>query len=599
VIPTPALPRFELHRFLGRGALGDVYFARDRETSRDVALKLVRMAAIPPDMLAAEKNGALLQQRLAEVAPQVPAIFHFGEENGTFWISMEYVDGVDLDTAIDRGPFPETRAVGIAIELCKFLDELHGFRGTIGGRLIQGVVHGDIKPQNLRLQAADRLRVLDFGIARQLSVSRSFTHQPFGSLPYISPERLDTGVVDRLADLWSVGVLLSTMLAGRLPFDGSTPADLENNLRRGLRRPLPDSCPAALRAILGRCLHPEASHRYPSAAALKEDLEAFQEGRLVVPAIQETRHGTRRTTPPVNEAPPVASAPGAGTIRGKAGGWAAILLGLVATFGACQGYVAMESRHLRRELESASGSEVGALSRRYLDLRRVDLLNLTPAELGPEVKAALLRTADGSLNRDPEDLPSSRQQWEGLRGDLNAALEIDPADLRTRARLAYSRAQVELAEAAGFQENGEVEAATHSRENALAALGEAARLDDTWPQPHVLRARIYLESSPIDLKRLEASLAAAEERGYPKARLILYRADGYHAEGQRLYSEAIRERGGSQERSLLESAIERFSQAIDLYGQVPESTRARSAQEADRRTRSLLENRYIGLPLPW
>lgn len=595
------LPRFEFRRFLGRGALGDVYLAWDRERSQEVALKLVRTATAPPEMLEAERNGALLQERLATVAPQVPGVFASGEESEIFWISMEYVDGVDLADEMGAGPFSEPRAVRIAIELCSFLQALHEFQAEIGGSTIRGIVHGDIKPQNLRLQVGDRVRVLDFGIAKQLSLSRSFTHQPFGSLPYISPERLETGEVNRSSDLWSVGVLLYSMVAGHLPFAGTAASDLEQNIRRGASLPLPGSCSPPLRAIVGKCLHIEAEHRYPSAALLKLDLEAFLEGRYVtLKAQEETVQQTRRTQPSDPKTSHTASSPTSRPRHGGAGAALTAVLCLLATFGACQGYVDIQAKQLRQNLASASGSEIQALWRHYQGLKRLDILGLVPDELRNDMLNGLLGATDRILSRDPEARPHiKKEEWEAAQKLLETALEIDGKNPRARSRLAYCRAEIAIVEATSFQEMGDPEAASHRREDALAEFAEAARFDETWPQPHVAKARIYAELEPVDLARLEGEIAAAEERGFPKAKLTLYRAKGHYAESQRLYSMAIRGRGSDRERDLLARAIESFSRAIDLYEQIPSDPQAESTLEVALRIRQILEDRYAALSLPW
>src|SRR6185295_5230961 len=182
--------RFELRDFLGRGAIGDVYLAHDPDTGREVALKVVRVHHTDPEMLEAERNGVALQAQISQAAPQVAAVYEWGEQDGLFWVAMEYVDGADLSQSLSRGPLPEDRAATIAHQLCEMLEACHQFSAEIAGRKVYGIVHGDIKPENLRLQVGDRVRVLDFGIAKHLSVTRRFTVNLFGSLPYTPPERL-------------------------------------------------------------------------------------------------------------------------------------------------------------------------------------------------------------------------------------------------------------------------------------------------------------------------------------------------------------------------------------------------------------------------
>jgi serine/threonine protein kinase len=312
--------RFEIRDFLGRGAIGDVLLAWDPREERLVALKVVRTAKSDPEMLQAEKNGLSLQAQLAAVATQVAAVYEQGEDGELFWVAMEYVDGTDLSELLARGPLPEPRAIGIALELVSMLEVCHEFSAEVGGRRIFGIVHGDIKPENIRLQQGDRVRVLDFGIAKHLTQTRRFTVNLFGSLPYTPPERLERGVVDRHSDLWAVGVVLAAMVSGRRPFPGNTPEELERAIRHGVPPlPLPAGCSTGLSHVVDRSLAFDVGRRYQTAAELEADLLALRDGlplpsaALAAPATPETNgepadgvarepdlHATRRTIRPLS-----------------------------------------------------------------------------------------------------------------------------------------------------------------------------------------------------------------------------------------------------------------------------------------------------------
>jgi hypothetical protein len=302
--------RFEIREFLGRGAIGDVWLAWDPPAGREVALKVVRTARTEADVLEAERNGAALQAQIARAAPQVAAVYEQGEDGGFFWVAMEYVAGADLSQVLGRGALSEERAVAIALELCRMLEVCHGFAAEVGGRPIHGIVHGDIKPENIRLQDGDRVRVLDFGIAKHLSQTRRFTVNLFGSLPYTPPERLERGVVDRHSDLWAVGIVLYIMVSGRRPFAGDTAEELEQRIRAGEPPlPLPPGCSPHLCRLLEICLAFEPARRYATATDLCADLEALRDGRpLAADTAAETPvevGATRRTVPPL----PVAADP--------------------------------------------------------------------------------------------------------------------------------------------------------------------------------------------------------------------------------------------------------------------------------------------------
>src|SRR5205823_8546484 len=182
---------------------------------------------------------------------RVPAVYeiHDSVENETY-IAMEYVDGEDLADCIGRGPLEPREAVRIAIELCELLATAQRFTRTVAGRTDQGIVHGDLKPKNVRLEPGGGVKVLDFGIAKALSLTRPLTRNEFGSLPYSSPERIETGHVDVHSDLWSVSVVLYEMLTGQQPFRGDSTRRLEQFIRsRALPEPLPAACPEPLVSI--------------------------------------------------------------------------------------------------------------------------------------------------------------------------------------------------------------------------------------------------------------------------------------------------------------------------------------------------------------
>jgi hypothetical protein len=196
---------------------------------------------------------------------------------------MEYVDGEDLAERIGQGPMAPEEAARIAIEICGFLEKAHQFEATLDDRRIRGIIHGDIKPKNVRLNRAGDVKVLDFGIAKGLALSRKLTRNDFGSLSYLSPERLDTGEVDPHVDFWSVGVLLYEMIAGSAPYQADTSQALESLIRsRQPPAPLPEACPPALARIILKMLAGPPSRRYADAGLIRHDLDAFRRGEPTV-----------------------------------------------------------------------------------------------------------------------------------------------------------------------------------------------------------------------------------------------------------------------------------------------------------------------------
>ena len=160
------------------------------------------------------------------------------------------------------------------------------------------MVHGDIKPKNIRIDAHGEVRVLDFGIAKALSLSRRLTRNEFGSVPYASPERLDLGEVNFGSDLWSLAVMLYEMVTGLQPYQAESTERLERMIRSRIAPPpAPDPCPDALRRILMKAMAPDPESRYQSAQEFAADLEAFRSGAPVA-AVSEDLDATRRTTRP-------------------------------------------------------------------------------------------------------------------------------------------------------------------------------------------------------------------------------------------------------------------------------------------------------------
>ena len=197
----------------------------------------------------------------------MPEVYEHGTDGRYFYIAMEYLDGQNLSEVIAGGPLPPARASAIAIQLCQFLEAAHRFEATIDGRQLRSLLHGDLKPRNIRVLDGDEIKVLDFGIAKALSLSRKVTRNDFGSIAYLSPERLDSGEIDAHADFWAVGVLLYEMVGGVQPFQAPDTRRLEQRIRsrRAPPAPLDGGCPVGLQAIVAKLLRRLAADRYGNA----------------------------------------------------------------------------------------------------------------------------------------------------------------------------------------------------------------------------------------------------------------------------------------------------------------------------------------------
>jgi eukaryotic-like serine/threonine-protein kinase len=293
--------RYQIVELVGRGAMGQVFRAKDTVTLNDVALKVVEapLTGEDRDIIEAERFGAELQRRLNLADNRVVRVNRFGDLEGSLFVDMEYVDGQDVATALARGPLDAKFAAYVARELCQTLENLRAFKTTIGTRHFCGVIHGDLKPRNVRLDRRNAVRVMDFGIAKALSDTRNETVNLFASTAYCSPERLESGKMDSHSDLWSVGVLLHQMVSGRLPFYEANKMSMERRIcSADGPDPLPESCPEALRRITAKMLARDLCRRYQTAAEVNDDLARFQNGQGVRFADNEA---TVRTETPARE----------------------------------------------------------------------------------------------------------------------------------------------------------------------------------------------------------------------------------------------------------------------------------------------------------
>jgi serine/threonine protein kinase len=628
MLTSQQVGRFELRDFLGRGAIGDVYLAWDPATQREVALKVVRTHRADPEMLEAEKNGVALQEQLSRVAPQVAAVYEWGEDAGFFWVDMEYVAGDDLSQRLARGPLPEDKAASIACQLCDMLEACHNFSAEVGGRKIYGIVHGDIKPENIRLQDDDHVRVLDFGIAKHLSQTRKFTVNLFGSLPYTPPERLDRGGVDRHSDLWAVGVVLYIMVAGYSPFDGEDPEAVEGKIRRGdPPAPLPASIAPALSRIIARSLEFQVARRYQTAAGMKADLEAWMAGGLL-PSEQprpanpgEDLSATRRTSRPLD-----GSLDDSGSFRTsetrRTDGWAgprdaaldatrrtgelpvtalpapvpapsAVMLpaepppappptrrrrfalrgaGLLfllvgSLLLASQVWVRGEAAAMQHDLATQTSPDLDGLWSRYRKLAPFSLLPGSGlGDVREELRGALLKSADRVLNSYRGDSPTTTQKgWQKAHDRLQAAVDLNYRDRPTRAKMLYTQAHIDRIDAQAMKARGQKDPARQKLRDAVDGFQDAAKLAPDWPDPYLGLARVYAYEQP-DLKQLETALNELERRGYPMGRREkAMLADGYHAQAEQVLAQSQAARGTDQETELLERSRDIFTQTIGLY----------------------------------
>jgi eukaryotic-like serine/threonine-protein kinase len=254
--------RYELERPLGQGATAVVDLARDAELDRPVALKRLLESLVRDDELRARfLREARLAARLAH--PNVVRVYDVGEDGGRPFIAMEYVEGETLaELARRRGPLPPDEVVELGVQLCRGLAAAHE----------AGLVHRDVKPQNLLLRGDGVLKLGDFGVAFGLAGTRLTTAGTvLGTAAYLAPEQARGEEVTAAADVYGVGAVLYELVTGRPPRSPSSLAELAGP---ATIQP-PDGAPRALAAIVMRCLAAEPAHRPASAAAVAAALAAL------------------------------------------------------------------------------------------------------------------------------------------------------------------------------------------------------------------------------------------------------------------------------------------------------------------------------------
>jgi eukaryotic-like serine/threonine-protein kinase len=253
--------RYELERPLGHGAMAVVDLARDAELDRPVALKrLAENLARDGELRARFLREARLAARLAH--PNVVRVYDVGEDDGRPFIAMEYVDGETLaDLLARRGPLPPGDVAALGVQICRALGAAHA----------AGLVHRDVKPQNLLLREDGQLKLGDFGIAFGLGGTRLTTAGTvLGTAAYLAPEQARGEDVTAAADLYALGAVLYEMLTGRPPRTPSSVAELAEATEI---RP-PAGAPRALSEIVMRCLDPDPARRPRSAAEVERALSA-------------------------------------------------------------------------------------------------------------------------------------------------------------------------------------------------------------------------------------------------------------------------------------------------------------------------------------
>jgi eukaryotic-like serine/threonine-protein kinase len=266
--------RYEILKLLGEGGMGAVYKARDRELDRLVALKVIRPElAGHASILQRFKQELILARKITH--RNIIRIFDLGIADGIRFITMEFVEGQDLSSLIEeRQKYTPEETVKILRQVCAALEAAHA----------EGVVHRDLKPQNIMIEASGRVCVMDFGLARSME-NNGMTQAGtvMGTPAYMSPEQAKGMPADERSDLYSLGIIAYQMLTGAVPFKAES--GLASMLLRTQGPPTPaielePTIPQALNDLIQKSLAVDPADRYQSAKLMGQDLLDWQEGTL-------------------------------------------------------------------------------------------------------------------------------------------------------------------------------------------------------------------------------------------------------------------------------------------------------------------------------
>lgn len=275
--------RYEIISAIGSGGMSYVYKAKDVTLKRLVAVKVLK------EEYSRDANIVAKFAREAEAAgglshPNVVSVYDVGEQFGTYYIIMELVEGFTLKKYIEKkGKMSQHDAVQVTMQVARGLNAAHE----------QGIIHRDVKPQNIMVSKDGKIKVTDFGIARINDTQISGVNT-MGSVHYISPEQARGGVCDERSDIYSLGITLYEMVTGRVPFDGESTVEVAlKHIREPITPPSeyePDIIPNLEKIIL-KCTQKKPDYRYRSMGALLDDLKRLlatpYEDFVVMPAVSE------------------------------------------------------------------------------------------------------------------------------------------------------------------------------------------------------------------------------------------------------------------------------------------------------------------------
>jgi len=281
--PGTKLSQYEIIAPLGAGSMGEVYRARDSRLNRDVAIKVLpELVSADPDRLTRFETEAKAAAALNH--PNILAVYQMGTYFGTPYLVTELLEGRTLTEILRRGPVPLRKAIHYGMQIAHGLGAAHD----------KGIVHRDLKPDNIFVTKDDRVKILDFGLAKLIQPKDSLASAPptltlpgiaMGTLGYMAPEQVRGLALDHRADIFALGAILYEMVMGKRSFERPTSADtmsaILNEEPPSIAELSPET-PAGLERVIRRCLEKNPESRFQSAADLAFALEALSQPAVTV-----------------------------------------------------------------------------------------------------------------------------------------------------------------------------------------------------------------------------------------------------------------------------------------------------------------------------
>ena len=278
--PGHQIENYRIVRHLGSGGMGEVYLAEDIRLNRKVALKLLPPHfTVNPDRVRRFEREARAASALNH--PNIVTIYEIGQSNTTHFIATEFVDGKTLRQLINEKPFTLTETLNVSMQVAEALSGAHA----------AGIVHRDVKPENIMIRPDGYVKILDFGLAKlteqqatdaDLETPTLLQTNPglvMGTVQYMSPEQARAKNVGVGTDIWSLGIVMYELLAGHVPFSGETPSHVMVSLMENKLPPLKDhaNVPEELDRFVTKALRKNRKERYQTAAQLARDLRGLKQ----------------------------------------------------------------------------------------------------------------------------------------------------------------------------------------------------------------------------------------------------------------------------------------------------------------------------------